>query len=187
MPKLIIIEGPDRSGKDTLIKNLQKRHPNSRKIHWGYPSGQTNDEKTEWQKNSFKTQFENWNLSKELNILDYVIWNRSHIGEYVYGTIYRNSEPNTWIPALEDEYLKNDLKVYLVFLTADPAFTLSQDDGNSYSININDKKLELETFNKAFASSKIQNKRIFSVHDENGYYPAEGILHQVLKFINDKH
>jgi thymidylate kinase len=187
MPKLIIIEGQDRSGKDTLIRNLQIKYPSSRTTHWGYPSGKTNDEKTEWQKSSFKSEFENWKLSKELNVLDYVIWNRSHIGEYVYGTLYRNSEPSTWIPALEDEYLKNDPDVYLVFLSADPVFTLSQDDGNSYSVKLDDKKLELQAFSSAVESSAIRNKITFSVHNENGYYPAEGILHQVLKFINDKH
>ena len=185
MPKLIIIEGQDRSGKDTLIQNLQLKYPSSRTAHWGYPSGKTNDEKTEWQKSSFKSEFEKWKLSKELNVLDYVIWNRSHIGEYVYGTLYRNSQPNSWVPALEDEYLKNDPNVYLILLNANPEFTLSQDDGNSYSINIDDKLLESQIFISAIDKSVVQKKKSIFVHDENGYFSTDYILHQVIKFIND--
>ena len=185
MPKLIIIEGQDRSGKDTLIQNLRTRYPKSRTTHWGYPSGKTNEEKTEWQKNSFKSEFENWKSSKENGVLDYVIWNRSHIGEYVYGTIYRSSKPQTWIPALEEEYLKNDPNVYLILLNANPEFTLSQDDGNSYSTKIDDKLLESQIFINSFENSIVKKKMSIFVHDENGYHPTDYILRQVIKFIND--
>lgn len=182
--KLVIIEGCDRVGKDTLIAGLQNMYEKTEKIHWGYPMGDSNDEKTEYQKEDFKLNMMKWRVEKYWDTADLVIWNRSHLGEYVYGTMYRDSYPDTWVPQLEERFLEFEENAYLVLLVADPDFIASQDDGKSYSDKIEDKREELNRFMVAFQNSCIGNKKLIRVHDENGYYPAEEILNKVNKFIN---
>ena len=38
-----------------------------------------------------------------------MIWNRAHIGEFVYGTIYRDSKPETWVWDLEKEFFMDEI------------------------------------------------------------------------------
>jgi thymidylate kinase len=182
--KLVIIEGCDRVGKDTLVAGLQNTYKKTEMIHWGYPLGDTNEEKTEFQKEDFKLNMMKWRVEKCWDTSDLVIWNRSHLGEYVYGTLYRDSYPDTWVPQLEERFLSNEESAYLILLVADPDFIASQDDGKSYSAKMEDKKEELARFMEAFQNSNIQNKKLVRVHDENGYYSAEEILQKVNKFIN---
>jgi thymidylate kinase len=182
--KLIIIEGCDRVGKDTLVAGLQSRYEKTEMIHWGYPLGDTNEEKTEFQKEDFKLNMMKWRVEKCWDTSDLVIWNRSHLGEYVYGTMYRDSYPDTWVPQLEERFLSDEESAYLILLVADPEFIAAQDDGKSYSACIDDKRQEVELFVKAFHHSKIQNKKFMMVHDDKGYYAPETILENVIKFIN---
>jgi thymidylate kinase len=173
--KLLIIEGTDRTGKDTLIKSLMAKYPNSEMVHWGYPVGDTNDEKTEYQKMSFGYLMRWFKFKKIMGNLDLLIWNRSHIGEYVYGTIYRDSYPQLWIPELEDEFLKDDKDVYLVLLQADAEFIVSQEDGKSYSDRLEDKQLEIAKFEEAFNNSIILNKTKIKVNNGNEYNLSDEI------------
>ena len=55
--KLIIIEGTDRTGKDTLVNRLMADNRNVVKRHWSFPKGESNDEKTRYQKRSFNQEF----------------------------------------------------------------------------------------------------------------------------------
>lgn len=173
--KLLIIEGTDRTGKDTLIKDLMAKYPNSEMVHWGYPIGDTNDEKTEYQKMSFGYLMRWFKFKKTMGNLDLLIWNRSHIGEYVYGTIYRDSYPQLWIPELEEEFLKDDENVYLVLLQADAEFIVSQDDGKSYSDRLEDKQLEITKFEEAFNNSIILNKTKIKVNNGTEYNLSDKI------------
>jgi hypothetical protein len=125
-----------------------------------------------------------WRVEKTWDILDLYIWNRSHIGEYVYGTMYRDSYPSNWVPQLEERFLADQENVYLILMVADPEFIANQDDGKSYSSNIDDKRKELQLFVDAFQESKIANKKLLRVHDENGYYSTEKLLDSVINFIN---
>lgn len=174
--KLLIIEGTDRTGKDTLIKNLMTKYPNSEMVHWGYPVGDDDDEKTKYQKMSFDYLMSCYKLKKTKSKLDLLIWNRSHIGEYVYGTIYRDSYPDAWIPELENKFLKNDNDVYLVLLQADAEFVITQDDGESYSNKLVDKQKENDKFENAFNNSIILNKTKIKVNNGNKYNSADSII-----------
>jgi len=182
--KLVIIEGCDRVGKDTLINGLSESFNRTTTEHWGYPVGENDEEKTAYQKTSFKLNMMKWRVEKTWDLLNLYIWNRSHIGEYVYGTMYRDSSPASWIPQLEERFLAEDVDVYLILMVADPEFIAKQDDGKSYSSNIDDKRKELQLFVDAFQESKIANKKLLRVHDENGYYTPEKILNNVINFIN---
>ena len=181
--KLVIVEGCDRVGKDTLVSGLQKTFATTEMIHWGYPIGDTNDDKTAYQKEDFKLNMMKWRVEKYWDKADLVIWNRSHLGEYVYGKLYRDSYPDTWVPQLEERFLGKEENAYLILLVADPEFIAKQDDGLSYSAKVEDKKEELKQFVSSFKDSKITNKKLIMVHDENGYYSADSILEKVIKFI----
>lgn len=184
--KLIIIEGTDRTGKDTLANRLIQDRRNVVKRHWGYPQGNTNEEKTRHQKNSFREEFGLYDLLYTNGPDMDMIWNRAHIGEFVYGTIYRDSQPETWVWALEKEYyFEEDANVYLILLHADPEFVAAKDDGKSYSAKLEDKTKEVSAFVSAFHKSSIQNKIQIKVNDGNEYVSHDAIYETVKKFIND--
>jgi thymidylate kinase len=182
--KLLIIEGTDRTGKDTLVKALMDKYPNSEMVHWGYPVGDTNDDKTEYQKMSFGYLMRWFKFKKIMSNLDLLIWNRSHLGEYVYGTIYRDSYPQLWIPELEEQFLKDDDSVHLVLLQADADFIVTQDDGESYSAKLEDKETEILKFEEAFNNSIILNKTKIKVNNGNEYISADSIAEIVERAIN---
>ena len=112
--KLLIIEGLDRCGKDTLIKSLSSKYKFVVNSHWSFPQGNTNEEKTQYQQESFAAEFVMQDMIRSAAKNGYrcddgiIIWNRSHIGEYVYGTLYRDSQPETWIPQLEESFLYDE-------------------------------------------------------------------------------
>lgn len=180
--KLLIIEGLDNVGKDTLINSLIEQYPNSKMVHWGYPQGNTNEEKTAYQEMSFGYYMREYSFLKARNKLDLLIWNRSHIGECVYGPMYRESD-SQWIYDLEKEFLVNSSEVYLVYLHGDIEFLLKNDDGESFTTDINKKLHEQKLFNEAVNQSQITNKLKIKVNDGNNYINKSGICTTVTSFI----
>lgn len=180
--KLIIIEGLDNVGKDTLINSLIEKYPNSKMVHWGFPQGNTNEEKTAYQEMSFGYYMREFRFLKSQNKLDLLIWNRSHIGECVYGPLYRESDPQ-WIYELEKEFLVDTKDVYLVYLHGDIDFLLKNDDGESFTTDINKKLHERNLFNEAINKSQIINKLNIKVNDGDNYINKSGILKTVRSFV----
>ena len=172
--KLLIVEGLDRCGKDTLINEFLEKYPNSKMVHWGYPQGNTNQEKTDYQKMSFEFFMKEFKFLDNKNELDLLIWNRAHIGECVYGPLYRESEPE-WIYELEKDYLLKD-NVYLVYLYGDTEFLLKNDDGESFTTDVNKKNHEAELFKAAVNKSLIKTKIKIKVNDGNTYVNGSGIF-----------
>lgn len=190
--KLIIVEGCDRVGKNLLCDELYKmatlKNSNVTYRHWRFPLGETNADKIMYQKMSFQKEF---TLFREMNFDSYytgrgndlMIWNRAHIGEYVYGTIYRNYEPN-WIYNLEILHnFDENPEIYLILLDADAEFVCANDDGHSFSNDIETKNKELELFRQAFKKSHIQNKLNIKVNDGNQFRNSRNILNEVQEFI----
>ena len=102
--KLIIIEGGDRLGKSTLIENLCKyfNYDNVTIRHFGKPPKElAPDEVLDFQFKCFKNEA---NLVHEIKRTfdpgysrfhyypEIVIWNRAHLGEYVYGQMFRKAD-----------------------------------------------------------------------------------------------
>jgi thymidylate kinase len=189
--KLLIIEGPDRCGKNTLIKNLTSQAENFVVRHFGSAKGKDDNEKRNFQFQFFKKEFELASLrprfempDKERYPNDIWIWNRAHLGEFVYGKMYRNTQPESWVMKMEEMYgLDIDPSVYLLLLTADPEFLCKRDDGLSFSAEIDKKSQELASFKDAFDKSKILNKKIINVSNGENYLDAAIILDEVNKFL----
>lgn len=182
--KLIIFEGMDRCGKDSLIEDLSTHLSNYTIRHWSFPKGETNDAKTTWQKNSFIDEFSHYVFLKSRFPGHILFWNRAHLGELVYGTIYRDSQPWSWVPMMEINYgMSNDPDIYLIHLTADAEFIAKQDDGKSYSDTVENKQKEIEAFQKAVDHSKIINKLTIKVNNGDTYRDFHSIADEIRSFV----
>ena len=209
--KLIIIEGGDRLGKSSLIKGLCEHFNYDNVIirHFGKPPKDLLSEaalgfqiKTFYQEAELFLQLENSFTKMHSYYDNVVIWNRAHLGEYVYGQMFRNSTVISDYPnfikkqllTFEKLYFSKLDDVYLITLTADPGFFCSKEDGNSFSKNLKDKTKELELFKEAHNFSLIPNKLLVKVDKQitelyyNGsgqFRPKEDILNEVIKFIEN--
>ena len=221
--KLIIIEGGDRLGKSTLIEGIGQ-HFNWDNVcvrHFGKPpKGMETIDALHFQLECFDIDFHLLNEIKKRSLMKHhayysetVIWNRSHLGEFVYSQMFRNKDPEkikgnfgqTLGELVQHNlinlewYLKKDLDIqsYLITLTADPEFFHSKEDGNSFSQKLEDKTKELELFKEAHEFSTIKNKLLIKVDQStelptgtdwktkgpNIFRPKEDILNEVLTFI----
>lgn len=182
---LIIVEGTDRTGKDSLVQGLYG-HIAGKSVmirHWGFPLGKTNEEKTSYQKDTFRKDFERYNTLKNDDNIS-VIWNRSHIGELVYGPMYRGSNPGPWVYGLETEFKFDQSEdIFLIYLYGDPQFLIKVDDGKSFTNEIVKKVEELRRFEEAIAQSTIQNKLILKVNQDDQYIDKNELLKRAISFI----
>lgn len=186
--KHLIIEGFDRTGKDTLIKNILQHCKTAFITHFSRPLGSSDEERTEYQKISFENEFLNalniqhthnfFKIPEKMNLL---IWNRSHLGELVYAKLYRNSNPEKWVYDLEKKYVHSNM--FLILLSAPSEFLQLVDDNQSYAKSIDDIKKEHKLFFEAFEKSSIPNKMIIDVEENMNYVSQNSILNTTLKFL----
>jgi len=193
--KHIIIEGGDRLGKDTLIRGIQDSYEDNWTIrHFGKPpKGMSPKETLDFQFDVFYKEaifvdyFMN-EFSDEYGYYDNsIIWNRSHLGEYVYSQMFRGigkREIKERIKLFETRNLSSNM--YLFTLTASPYFFLSKEDGDSFSQSLEQKTRELELFKEAHNLSIIPHKKIVKVDYEGEFRSKEKILESVINFINDE-
>ncbi len=196
--KHIIIEGGDNLGKNTLIKNLSDYYNFDNVIirHFGKPPKL-------FVESMSPLEFQIQCFYKEAQIADYIrqlendeynyyenilIWNRSHLGEYVYSQMFRGEDPEK-IEIYLNNYesanlINNPDEIFLILLTADPSFFLSKEDGKSFSKNIEEKTKELKLFNEVFEKSLIDNKLILKVNDGKSFLPERYIFNEILNFIS---
>jgi len=195
--KHIIIEGGDCLGKDTLIKGIID-HFNDHNItirHFGKPpKGLSPKESLDFQFDVFYKEImfvehireeidgDEWGYYPNI-----VIWNRSHLGEYVYSQMFRGitkREIKKKIQLFEGRNISS--KMYLITLSANPLFFLSKEDGDSFSQNLEQKTKELKLFTEAHNLSIIPNKKIVKVDANGQFRDKDKILKSVTDFINGK-
>jgi thymidylate kinase len=189
--KLLVVEGPDRCGKNTLIKNLTSQADNFVVRHFGLAKGKNDKEKRDHQFQFFKKEFELASQrhrfempDKDRYPRDLWIWNRGHLGEFVYGNLYRKTNPEEWVMQMETLYgMDLDASIYLLLLTAPPEFLCKRDDGNSFSDKAYMRKQEILNFQIAYERSRIINKRIVDVSNGSEYRSQDLILDEVNKFL----
>lgn len=193
--KLLIIEGIDRTGKNTLISNLLQFYSNVVIRHFSSAYGLSNIDKYKFQFEFFQKEFMMFRnnsglfsnpISSKRNE-DLWIWNRSHIGEKVYGGLYRKT-PTDWIYDMEKQFSFDiDPNIYVVNLYGDPEFLFYNEDGLSIGKTLENKSNEIQAFREAVSLSSIKNKISIRVDDGfNNYIDSDIITSKVLKFINDE-
>lgn len=176
---LIIIEGPDRTGKDTLIKNINRYFDipflNVHSFGFGLPP---KEEKRRAKKvyNALMTTF--------LGIYGgHIIWNRSYLGEYVYGKIIRNYDFN--IEEFEDNFKYTELfkTAKLIMLIDSPLNLVKREDGNSLSNGdlLTTKIQEVQRFKDVFDKTQICDKILIDIRDKNTDDVFNGVKEFLIK------
>jgi thymidylate kinase len=195
--KLIIIEGGDNLGKSLLIEGLCKHfnYDNVNVRHFGKPpKGLTPEEFTDYQVTAFEQEAELVGQTRSMDNSgqkyydSVIIWNRSHLGEYVYSQMFRegNVEELKAMIAYFEAYtlgVNAYKEIYLVTLTADTHFFLSKEDGNSFSQNFEQKKTELNLFNEVHRLSNIYHKHFIKVDYDGQFRDKDEILKEVIDFV----
>lgn len=183
-PKIIIIEGPDNCGKDTLINKLKDYYRDVRVLHAGIP---TSDNLFEFYYNGL---IHDTIAGYYDNSINAVIHNRSIYGEYVYGPKYRHESKElieSLIHKLEVGQLRTFIpsrNLYFILLTSSSSDLLvKNDDGLSYSSKKNDIEDELQAFNDIFDKSIIENKKKVFVNDGNNFRGKDDIYKDVIHFV----
>ena len=187
--KLIIIEGTDNTGKDTLISKILEKYPTATVIHCGKPI--TKKYSSKEQDELFRIYAQNIVEGKYDNT-HVIIMNRSHIGEYVYGVLYRkrnNEEVEQMINDVNDIlYYREDLEIkYIQLLSSSKELLKNNEDGKSLS-NGNAEKINIEAnqFKEIFDKINIKesDKHLIYVNEGNGFRSREDIFNEAYRFIN---
>ena len=192
--KHIIIESGDNLGKDTLIRGISQYFDNVTIRHFGKPPKDLLiDEILDFQFNTFNKEALFVNEIRKLEDDKYkyydniVIWNRSHLGEFVYSQMFRgvmSHHITNKLKAFEQNAFSESDDVYLVSLTSAPQFFLDNEDGKSFSKTLKEKTKELSLFKKIHNISIIKNKKMFKVDNLKGFKNKDLILGEVLEFLN---
>ena len=195
--KLIIVEGLDNTGKTTLVNRLNTVLTNLNNkvhiIHLEKPPKTVKDEDiVSYTKTYYDTIISQLTDPKIYNLYDYIIIDRCHLSEYVYGPIYRHRDKLDIVEdnllyeyKLFDKYKNLNIKNSNIFLfllmSDDNDFLINHDDNKSLS-NCDHSKInaEREEFYKAYEMSLIDNKYIFYV---NYYTEYKDILPDVFKIL----
>lgn len=194
-PNIFIVDGVDRLGKTTLIRNLQDRLGPFVVVHSGKPPvlerfmnksinslsldlDATAEQRAQavFQEEYFKQTM----LMIQHNTDVKIIFDRLHLGEMVYSPLYRKVVPNA---VMEFEKLcarphgvqslgGGFTKTRLILLTED--FSKSRhfvSDGESF--NDAAREEEQQAFLKAYQASCIEDKRIINVTGADGNFKPE--------------
>ena len=186
--KVIIIEGPDNTGKNTLIQSIIDNNQIVKLVHCAKPKDKVNP---------FKEQCETFSELARVAVYDYkanledvLVYNRFYQGEYVYGQMYRNGNRDAILAMMYDieEYLLSNIgkdNIYYVQLVSTSNKLLKKnDDGLSLS-NADEEKIseENELFEEVFANSMLK-KHIIYINEGDNFRTREDILLEFNDFIN---
>ena len=182
--KIIIIEGTDNVGKDTVINQLLDRYKEAKVYHCEKPKSKDAKEAAIEQYNSFLSLAKENSTSKD----EIIIHNRSWYGEYVYGIKYRNNnedEVKKSILEFENIILNDVDDVCLIMLLSNNSdFLVKNDDGLSISKAKKEFiKDETKRFEEIFKFSTIPNKHIIYVNDGENWKTKEEIINKIYKIV----
>lgn len=118
--------------------------------------------------------------SEMFNILnehqyDFIL-NRSHLGDYVYGFLYRGYDASYVFDLEKSRLIK---KIKLVLLLDSPENVINRDDKQSFSTNKDLKIKEIRLFKKAFELTNIKDKILI---ESNGR-SIDDIHNEIIKFV----
>lgn len=183
----IIVEGPDNVGKTTLIMNL-KNYYNDMTFHTMHYSNvyQDSPEATIAYSKHLYTQMFDIMLNQTKYGFSGIICDRSHLGEMVYGPIYRNYD-GEYVLDIEKKYEHIHSvwdNLLLVTLVDNPENLVKRDDGLSFTTDLAKKEIEIGNFVNAAHRSNIKHKVLINIknHDEKKALAAVcGYIEQNMK------
>jgi thymidylate kinase len=164
---LIVMEGQDRVGKDTqitLVKKLLYPERIFQVLHYSKVPFETNKENMVY---SIKLYYDMFRLfyKNDFNL----IANRSHIGEMVYGPLFRHYD-GSYVLEIERRFMDNQKwqNIALITMVNDAEILLKREDGSSLSggkLNIMNK--ERDMFKEAHDRSLIENKFLIECKEDS--------------------
>ena len=214
--KILLLEGLDNVGKSSIASELILRYKDKYNIlfmHSRSPEKQENVDPLTYQgvefymkadtaahmaiyeecKDSYIPENQKHPLSESLCIFD-----RSWLDEYVYGQIYRNEElweillmiTNCFEALTQPGVNLDKMQVAIVYLDSTPEFSISKDDGKSFTSDIESYNQKRETvyreyrlFNEVCNYCKENNLcdtvRIDVQANETDYKPKEDIVNEI--------
>lgn len=180
---VIITEGVDRCGKSTQIKRMMKLFAKENKpmqwLHFTSIKGLTPEHQTELFKSTFEHMFKLISNENAIWFLD-----RSHLGEEVYGSIYRPNIDTSYIWDLEKKYGMDKRNDVFLIIFYDSSFknVTERDDGDSLSTDLDIVKKEVEGFKRAYKNTSIQNKILIDIAEKDIDLVAKEIEEFLTKF-----
>ena len=190
--KVIIIEGPDNSGKNTLIHWIIEHYNNVKIVHCDRPKSKDNPFLE--QKQTFLKLANDAIIDNIKNNVDVLVFNRYYQGEYVYGQMYRNGNAEEILKMIHnlESYLKNNIgddNIFYVQLASKSSKLLQKnDDGKSLSNNDYEKICqEQNLFREVFDKSTLKNKRKIFINkkrDWENFRSRSEILHDFIDFVS---
>lgn len=187
--KVIIIEGTDNTGKDTLIKNISSKFDVVKTYHCQKPKNTDPIYAALEQKYGFEQIIENIKYDIENNLVDNfaIILNRSWYGENVYGRLYRGNGKQyvrDMISYMDDRLLHiTDEVSFITLLSSSTDLSVKNDDGLSIRNDADSIETEKEHFIEAFNLSAVPHKKIIWVNDEDNFRKPEDILEEACEVI----
>lgn len=194
--KVIIIEGPDNTGKSFLINHLLSKYKHSLCIHCGKPEIKDPIKAALSQKEYFTNVVDNivhynHDYIGKKEFIHTVIFDRSWLGEYVYGCKYRGNGEEfvlEMINELNKKLLNGVESVYYIYLTVDNInFLVRNDDGKSISkANKEAIQDEINRFDEMYNVME-HTPRVrcikFIVNDGMKYKMASDYFNEIDKFV----
>ena len=183
---LIIIEGADNIGKNTIINELITYFDVVTIIHCTGPKSKIMTNKSQ---DLLFYQYANNIAKRKYDKSDVIIMNRSYYGEYVYGQLYRHRNVNdlfTLINNIDNILLsRQDLVIKYIQLYSDSIELRKKNEDNKSLANLDDNLMEKENalFNKVFSFSLLDKIQI-KVNDGDNFKPKEEILNNIINFLN---
>lgn len=173
---VVIFDSVDAIGKDTQIEKLvqeaHKRGIITHILHYSNIKGlKDNNVVRDLSVKQYQSIF---TFMKDVAIpsKDLFIYNRAHLSEYVYSPMYRNYD-GYYVFALEKTILKDSLSkdIYLFSFTDNPEKIIERDkergDGQSFSLDLDKKKQELDMFKEAYNLSSIYRKNLINIENKS--------------------
>jgi hypothetical protein len=180
-----IIEGVDRLGKGTLIKNIIRRRGYHQVIHYEKPmisefySRPGCDDKRaimDYQVDSFCRGFELMLTAQRCPI----IFDRFHLGETVYSPRYRGYDGD-YVFELERNFHISDMNHVKLILLTTSNWDIVEDDGLSFDVTRRED--EQEDFKRSFWLSAIRHKVLVDVSDEDGWRDPLSIADEAINMV----
>jgi len=174
----IIVEGLDCTGKSTIIKTLMSMISTLKYYHFEFPQGNRDIEKYGFQYGQFDMMFKFIEMTQGQS---HFIFDRAHIGEYVWGPKYRNMFPS-YMPTLEETY--KDLPIVLVHVKCasniiQQRFQERENETTPYLPYIDkySKLFEIFCNRSPFKTITVDTTNLITIPDINGR--IEHLIHQI--------
>lgn len=177
---IIIVEGQDRCGKSTLVKQLRHyyiKNPKTIVHHSSAPP--TVENCFQWEVEHYTNLFQ---LSKTLNTEGWdIIFDRFHLGAAVYGKLYRDVDSNE-IFKMDHRLMVEDC--VLIVLVDEAKGILSREDGDSLESTAHEYDVTKKEFIYAYASSSCKHKillNISAIGFDNVYQTVVNYINEIKK------